>query len=80
VLVTIRSCSNIRSYSLQVGDALFVDLPRIRLDGGPRALRARWGCDLGTLEEDEDCSGVHLNADDAVQATSPLGKSYSTPC
>lgn len=48
----------------QVGDALFVDLPRVRLDGGVKAFRQRWGYELQPpptlLEEDEDGGGVSV--------------------
>ena len=42
---------------LQIGDSLFYDLPRVRLDGGARTFKRRWGYDLTTpppplLEED----------------------------
>lgn len=45
--------------SLQIGDSLFVDLPRVRLDGGAKKFRQRWGYELANqppvlLEEDED--------------------------
>ncbi|XP_064092568.1 uncharacterized protein LOC135205657 isoform X4 [Macrobrachium nipponense] len=41
-----------------IGDSLFYDLPRMRLDGGARAFRRRWGYELTPpptlVEEDED--------------------------
>ncbi|KAJ9574041.1 hypothetical protein L9F63_008567, partial [Diploptera punctata] len=46
-----------RSEELSIGDALFVDLPRVRLDGGAKAFRQRWGYELcpppPLLEEEE---------------------------
>ncbi|XP_075228191.1 uncharacterized protein LOC142328370 [Lycorma delicatula] len=45
---------------MKIGDALFVELPRVRLDGGAKAFRQRWGYDGGApaapplLEEDEE--------------------------
>ena len=42
----------------QIGDSLFLDLPRVRLDGGGKAFRKQWGYDLAPpptlLEEEED--------------------------
>ncbi|XP_039287763.1 ras GTPase-activating protein raskol-like [Nilaparvata lugens] len=32
---------------LKIGDALFVELPRVRLDGGAKAFRQRWGYEGG---------------------------------
>ncbi|XP_060834528.1 ras GTPase-activating protein raskol-like isoform X2 [Rhopalosiphum padi] len=48
-----------RSEELSIGDSLFVDLPRVRLDGGAKKFRQRWGYELINqppvlLEEDED--------------------------
>nr|XP_027211559.1 uncharacterized protein LOC113804847 [Penaeus vannamei] len=40
-----------------IGDSLFYDLPRVRLDGGARAFRRRWGYELTpppTLVEEEN--------------------------
>nr|XP_053627579.1 uncharacterized protein LOC128685096 isoform X4 [Cherax quadricarinatus] len=40
-----------------IGDSLFYDLPRMRLDGGARAFRRRWGYELTpppTLVEEEE--------------------------
>jgi hypothetical protein len=46
------------SFAVQIGDALFVDLPRVRLDGGAKAFRKRWGYELSPppplLEEEEE--------------------------
>ncbi|GFX46723.1 uncharacterized protein TNCV_4038711 [Trichonephila clavipes] len=43
----------------QIGERLFLELPRVRLDGGRQAFRRRWGYDMGVPsvpEEDEDSS------------------------
>ncbi|KAG7166047.1 uncharacterized protein LOC121870036 [Homarus americanus] len=53
----------------QIGDSLFYDLPRMRLDGGARAFRRRWGYELTpppTLveEENEDDPYTIPNDDD----------------
>ena len=43
---------------LQIGDSLFVDLPRVRLDGGGKAFRKQWGYEKAQpptlLEEEEE--------------------------
>ncbi|KAK3908229.1 Ras GTPase-activating protein raskol [Frankliniella fusca] len=70
-----------RSEELAVGDALFVDLPRVRLDGGVKAFRQRWGYELQPpptlLEEEEDGGGnlsVNGNQDPEVASiNSPTG-------
>ncbi|XP_042873627.1 uncharacterized protein LOC122254152 isoform X2 [Penaeus japonicus] len=46
-----------RSEEMAIGDSLFYDLPRVRLDGGARAFRRRWGYELTpppTLVEEEN--------------------------
>ncbi|KAG8317813.1 hypothetical protein J6590_018207 [Homalodisca vitripennis] len=44
--------------NVKIGDALFVELPRVRLDGGAKAFRQRWGYEGAAppplLEEDEE--------------------------
>ncbi|XP_046404023.1 ras GTPase-activating protein raskol isoform X2 [Ischnura elegans] len=49
--------SRLRSQN-KIGDALFVDLPRVRLDGGAKAFRKRWGYEISPppplLEEEEE--------------------------
>lgn len=75
--------------TLQIGDALFVDLPRIRLDGGAKAFRQRWGYEVSpppTLLEVEEEDGADGNEDEGetvslreegiIPTSSPLGKSY----
>ncbi|KAK6641233.1 hypothetical protein RUM44_012942 [Polyplax serrata] len=76
-----------RSEELSIGDALFVDLPRIRLDGGAKAFRQRWGYEVSpppTLMEVEEegeeregageCETVSLKEDGHQPALSPTGK------
>lgn len=72
----------------QVGDSLFVDLPRVRLDGGARAFRHRWGYELSppsTLAEVEECDEgegetVSLREEPIhiPSSVSPLGKSQNS--
>lgn len=55
---------------LQIGDSLFVDLPRVRLDGGAKKFRQRWGYELVNqpavlLEEDEEA-----DPDDVIDTVS----------
>uniref|UniRef100_T1HBP1 Uncharacterized protein n=1 Tax=Rhodnius prolixus TaxID=13249 RepID=T1HBP1_RHOPR len=63
-------------YAFQIGDSLFVDLPRVRLDGGARAFRQRWGYDLGPpplLEEEEEADiecGPQTTAAEQQETTS----------
>lgn len=79
------------SLSLQIGDSLFVDLPRVRLDGGAKKFRQRWGYELINqppvlLEEDEDqdeddapdtasLRETTTKSTTAVCIPSPMGKS-----
>ena len=70
---------------MQIGDALFVDLPRVRLDGGAKAFRQRWGYELSPppplLEEEEgevDAEGepaetASLREEATMHTVSPLG-------
>ncbi|KAJ8673030.1 hypothetical protein QAD02_004291 [Eretmocerus hayati] len=52
-----------RSEDMALGDAMFVELPRVRLDGGSRAFRQYWGYESSRalapppplIEEDEAC-------------------------
>ncbi|XP_043231372.1 ras GTPase-activating protein nGAP-like isoform X1 [Amphibalanus amphitrite] len=61
----------------EIGDSLFLDLPRVRLDGGGKAFRKQWGYDLApppTLleeEEDEDEDG-----EDDVSETQSLREDF----
>ena len=66
----------------QIGDALFVDLPRVRLDGGAKAFRQRWGYELSPpppLLEEEEGEGegepaetASLREEGSVHTVSPL--------
>jgi hypothetical protein len=73
----------------QIGDALFVDLPRVRLDGGAKAFRQRWGYELSPPpplleeEEGEGCEAegegepaetASLREEGTVHTVSPLGE------
>ena len=70
----------------QIGDALFVDLPRVRLDGGAKAFRQRWGYEIsppptlmeveeeGDEENEDDGETVSLREEVYVPASSPIGK------
>ncbi|XP_024080981.1 probable Ras GTPase-activating protein isoform X2 [Cimex lectularius] len=76
-----------RSEELSIGDSLFVDLPRVRLDGGARAFRQRWGYDLGPpplLEEEEESADVEdqetISLRDHQPPASPLDTSYEKAC
>ena len=79
----------------QFGDALFVDLPRVRLDGGAKAFRQRWGYELSPppplLEEEEgegceaDGEGepaetASLREEGTVHTASPLGEFREWVC
>lgn len=61
---------------LQIGDSLFVDLPRVRLDGGAKKFRQRWGYELANqppvlLEEDEDEDEDHATDSVSLRETGP---------
>ncbi|VVC33813.1 Hypothetical protein CINCED_3A000489 [Cinara cedri] len=56
------------THAFKIGDSLFVDLPRVRLDGGAKKFRQRWGYELINqppvlLEEDEDEDEDDVTAD-----------------
>lgn len=66
-----------------MGDAMFVELPRVRLDGGARAFRQYWGYETSSrllapppplLEEDE--AGIEHETVSLREANtaSPIGK------
>lgn len=67
----------------QLGDAMFVELPRVRLDGGSRAFRQYWGYESTRhlapppplLEEDE--AGIEPETVSLREANtaSPIGES-----
>ncbi|KAF8773111.1 Ras GTPase-activating protein raskol like protein [Argiope bruennichi] len=54
-----RSFTHFPTEEMSIGERLFLELPRVRLDGGRQAFRRRWGYDMGVPsvpEEDEDSS------------------------
>ncbi|XP_069688232.1 uncharacterized protein [Periplaneta americana] len=69
---------------IKIGDALFVDLPRVRLDGGAKAFRQRWGyelCPPPPLLEEEEGEGdgepaetASLREEGTIHTVSPLGE------
>lgn len=81
-----KSESLIMMNFFQLGDAMFVELPRVRLDGGARAFRQYWGYESTRhlapppplLEEDE--AGIEPETVSLREANtaSPIGKS-TTP-
>ncbi|XP_039287974.1 uncharacterized protein LOC120352269 [Nilaparvata lugens] len=76
-----------------IGDALFVELPRVRLDGGAKAFRQRWGYeggnapaapplmeeDEGNEEAEEEGETVSLR-EEVFLPSSPLDTSYEKGC
>ncbi|XP_050524754.1 ras GTPase-activating protein raskol-like isoform X2 [Daktulosphaira vitifoliae] len=81
-----------RSEELSIGDSLFVDLPRVRLDGGSKKFRQRWGYELINqppvlLEEDEededqvaDSQSLRETSSRPMFEQSPLDTSYEKAC
>ncbi|XP_022254506.1 uncharacterized protein LOC111088496 [Limulus polyphemus] len=68
---------------MSIGDRLFVDLPRVRLDGGRQAFRRRWGYEVSAppplLEEDEDSDLSETTSlrDERLLRFSPIGRQFS---
>ncbi|XP_035210763.1 ras GTPase-activating protein raskol-like [Stegodyphus dumicola] len=66
----------------RIGERLFLELPRVRLDGGRQAFRRRWGYDMGVPsvpEEDEDSSELSETTslrDERLLRFSSMGKYY----
>ena len=59
----------------QIGDALFVDLPRVRLDGGAKAFRQRWGYEVSPpppLLEEEEGEGCEAEGEGEPAETASL--------
>ena len=56
-----------------------MDLPRVRLDGGVKAFRQRWGYELQPpptlVEEDEDGGGISSLDAEVASIASPIGES-----
>ncbi|XP_043462805.1 uncharacterized protein LOC122498878 isoform X2 [Leptopilina heterotoma] len=77
-----------RSEDMALGDAMFVELPRIRLDGGARAFRQHWGYETRPLappppliEEDEasiEPETVSLREANTASPIAPILRSIST--
>ncbi|KOC60489.1 putative Ras GTPase-activating protein [Habropoda laboriosa] len=77
-----------RSEDMALGDAMFVELPRVRLDGGARAFRQHWGYESRPLappppliEEDEAAVEPETVSLREANTASPIGelKSLSLP-
>ncbi|KAG8228211.1 hypothetical protein J437_LFUL004336 [Ladona fulva] len=64
-----------------IGDALFVDLPRVRLDGGAKAFRKRWGYELcpppPLLEEEEEEEDGVGGEEGSVEEGAHVGETMS---
>ncbi|XP_072744017.1 ras GTPase-activating protein raskol isoform X8 [Anoplolepis gracilipes] len=77
-----------RSEDMALGDAMFVELPRVRLDGGARAFRQHWGYETRPLappppliEEDEaaiEPETVSLREANTASPIAPLLRRVST--
>ncbi|XP_043518779.1 uncharacterized protein LOC122533272 isoform X2 [Frieseomelitta varia] len=77
-----------RSEDMALGDAMFVELPRVRLDGGARAFRQHWGYESRPLappppliEEDEaaiEPETVSLREANTASPIAPLLRRVST--
>ncbi|XP_054715023.1 ras GTPase-activating protein nGAP-like isoform X2 [Uloborus diversus] len=69
-----------------IGERLFLELPRVRLDGGRQAFRRRWGYDIGVPsvpEEDEDSSELSETTslrDERLLRFSSIETSYEKAC
>ncbi|KAL0112297.1 hypothetical protein PUN28_011972 [Cardiocondyla obscurior] len=68
----------------KLGDAMFVELPRVRLDGGARAFRQHWGYETRPLappppliEEDEAAIEPETVSLREANTASPIGESKS---
>ena len=65
----------------QIGDSLFLDLPRVRLDGGGKAFRKQWGYEMAPpptlLEEEEDQEEEDGEEDDLSETQSLREDAYS---
>ncbi|KAG7209218.1 hypothetical protein KM043_015345 [Ampulex compressa] len=69
-----------RSEDMALGDAMFVELPRVRLDGGARAFRQHWGYESRPLappppliEEDEAAIEPETVSLREANTASPIG-------
>lgn len=68
-------------FYFQLGDAMFVELPRVRLDGGARAFRQHWGYETRPLappppliEEDEAAIEPETVSLREANTASPIGE------
>jgi len=68
-------------FHFQLGDAMFVELPRVRLDGGARAFRQHWGYETRPLappppliEEDEAAIEPETVSLREANTASPIGE------
>ncbi|KAK9304901.1 hypothetical protein QLX08_003853 [Tetragonisca angustula] len=71
----------------KLGDAMFVELPRVRLDGGARAFRQHWGYESRPLappppliEEDEAAIEPETVSLREANTASPIDTSYEKAC
>ncbi|XP_024870568.1 ras GTPase-activating protein nGAP isoform X2 [Temnothorax curvispinosus] len=71
----------------KLGDAMFVELPRVRLDGGARAFRQHWGYETRPLappppliEEDEAAIEPETVSLREANTASPIDTSYEKAC
>ncbi|XP_048259991.1 ras GTPase-activating protein raskol isoform X12 [Bombus affinis] len=71
----------------KLGDAMFVELPRVRLDGGARAFRQHWGYESRPLappppliEEDEAAVEPETVSLREANTASPIDTSYEKAC
>ncbi|XP_066596017.1 ras GTPase-activating protein raskol isoform X5 [Prorops nasuta] len=76
-----------RSEDMALGDAMFVELPRVRLDGGARAFRQYWGYEARPLappppliEEDEAAIEPETVSLREANTASPIDTSYEKAC
>ncbi|XP_024870569.1 ras GTPase-activating protein nGAP isoform X3 [Temnothorax curvispinosus] len=76
-----------RSEDMALGDAMFVELPRVRLDGGARAFRQHWGYETRPLappppliEEDEAAIEPETVSLREANTASPIDTSYEKAC
>ncbi|XP_029164928.1 probable Ras GTPase-activating protein isoform X3 [Nylanderia fulva] len=76
-----------RSEDMALGDAMFVELPRVRLDGGARAFRQYWGYETRPLappppliEEDEAAIEPETVSLREANTASPIDTSYEKAC
>ncbi|XP_015109076.1 probable Ras GTPase-activating protein isoform X5 [Diachasma alloeum] len=76
-----------RSEDMAIGDAMFVELPRVRLDGGARTFRQHWGYESRPhvpppplIEEDEGGIEPETVSLREANTASPIDTSYEKAC